>query len=124
MEEANLLTNYLFNRDAKASAISKYREAMEFMNVQLDSKEQKIWKLILQYPFLIHFFDAALAFKNPDSGIRLKIFTMLSILECEPEFAQYFLPKKFHFTYLIRIGITGILSIVKLIIGLILLSLI
>lgn len=119
--EAELICRYLVNKPLSAHAAVLYARASELHPVKLSSGEKKIWKRCLRYPFLIAFVDAALAFQDSASGIRKKLFLMLSVLESLPEYQDDFLPKSRGPFYLIYLLFKGCFAVLKLVTGQILL---
>ena len=62
-------------------------------------------------------YDAGIALVNPESLIRRKILIMLAILEASPLHCHKFLPAAYKKTRLFLIGAKAFLSIIKSVIG-------
>jgi hypothetical protein len=92
--EAIVFTQYLIGEEADSQSIKLYNKAQQKLNITLTSKEAKRLNFILKHNFVIGMIDGALALQNAESGIRKKIYTMFAILESNPKYAKYFLPKE------------------------------
>jgi hypothetical protein len=118
-KEAKAFTHYLLGEQADELTISLYLQAHNKLNIVLTEKENKQLGFILRHPILIGMIDGALALRNPDSGIRKKIYVLFAILEANPKYAKYFLPSGK--TTMLSIFASGIRAIWNTLTGLILL---
>lgn len=91
--EAKIFTRYLIGEEANARAIGLYISANQTLDVKLNAKEQKRLNYLLKHPGSIGMVDGALAFINPKSAVRMKIYVMFAVLESCPEYHHHFLPK-------------------------------
>src|SRR5437868_23870 len=91
--EADLLGRYLIRISPNNRIKLLYAKAMRAMNIQMDPMDQRLWNMIIHYPFTLRIIDGGLAVLRPNSAVRRKIYTMLAILETSPEYCDYFLPQ-------------------------------
>ena len=117
IREAEIFGRYLINQKINSTSCNLYIQAIEIHSLCCDGKEKKIEEFILRFPFWIGFVDAAFALTNKQSVFRKKIFVMLAILECIPEYTSYFLPKKHSFLYIFIIIGVAFRSIYRFILG-------
>jgi hypothetical protein len=120
-KEMKVLSEYLIRQDPGELLISLYQKAHGHLSIHLTAKEERIWRKCMNNRFILACTDAALAIKNPSSGIRKKIFLALSLLESSAAFHRYFLPQKRSIFFLLNIGVNGMMAVAKTIIGYILL---
>lgn len=111
--EAHIICHYLLGRPATAKVVELYQLALLKHPLSLNAKETVIWKKCMRHPILLSLTDAALAVKNPQSGIRKRIFACLAILEAQPEYARFFLPAPQGRAYLISLFFTGLWALIK-----------
>jgi|SRR5579884_564157 len=93
--EASMVTRYLIGVSPSRSVQDRYAAAMYALKIDLDQVEQKLWNLAVSSIAIMRLIDGGLALVRPESGIRRKIYTMLAILECSPDYTTYFLPRRF-----------------------------
>ncbi|MEI6815101.1 MAG: hypothetical protein WCL14_00725 [Bacteroidota bacterium] len=120
--EAQLFGKYILNKPPTPFVISLYQEAMVKTPIKLTDREKKLLDFMLRHPWSIKFLDAALAYKDRNSNIRHKMFIMLAICECQPDYVDQFLTKDepwFYLFYILWVGIRGIL---KAIVGILMLA--
>ena len=122
--EANIFGRYILKKQPNDYCIFLYEQAMQRLNISLDSKEKRILKFILKNIWSIGMIDASLAMFDRNSQIRKKIFVMLAILETSPDYCEYFIPNKASPLYIIYIYIMGCKAILKALAGRLLLKLI
>lgn len=111
--EAHIICRYLLGRPATAKVVELYQLALLKHPLSLNTKETALWQKCMRHPILLSLTDAALAVKDPQSGIRKRIFTCLAILETQPEYARLFLPAPRGKTYLITLFFTGLWALIK-----------
>ncbi|WP_299314533.1 hypothetical protein [uncultured Aquimarina sp.] len=120
--EANRITNYLISVPLEEQERNRYVQAMDHFDIQLKDYEIRLLSTMLKSKWRMSCIDAGLAIKDPNNAVRRKIFTMLAILEASPTYTKYFLSKHFSFLYFIKIGWIGLRSVVRAIIGIILIK--
>ena len=119
--EALIFGKYLIGSRIGEELCERYAAAVKAHQLECIGSDKKVENFILRYSFWIGFIDAALALRNKQSILRKKILVMFAILETVPEYNEYFLPKKYSFTDVLCVIASGIRSVYRLIIGMILL---
>ena len=117
--EAEKIGYYLLSIPIQNSEKNTYSEAMQQLEIPLSNYEKLLWKTMLKSKWRMACIDAGLALKEPANNVRRKIFTMLAILEASPNYSTYFFSRKFSFFYLFKIGLVGIRSVIRALVGLI-----
>jgi hypothetical protein len=84
---------------------------------KLDESEAKLLRFSLKHAWLLGCIDGGLVFVKPHSEVRRRIYTMLSILETTPDFAQSFLPTKRSWPYVFVVGWAGIHGVARAAVG-------
>lgn len=115
--EADVLGRYLIRIPPNNRVKLLYAKAMGTMNIQMDPVDQRVWNLIMHYPFTLRIIDSGLAVVRPNSAVRRKIYAMFAILEASPEYCEYFLPRRFGPLYAVNIVLTGARAVLAAIIG-------
>jgi hypothetical protein len=123
LTEADLLGRYLISIPPNNRVKLLYAKAMSTMNIQMDPVDQRLWNMILHYPFTLRIIDSGLAVRRPNSAVRRKIYTMLAILEASPEYCDYFLPQVFGPLYVVNVVFAGARAALAALIGLVVLRL-
>ena len=121
--EADLLGRYLIRIPPNHRVKLLYAKAMSTMNIQMEPVDQRLWNMIMHYPFTLRIIDSGLAVVRPNSAVRRKIYTMLSVLETSPEYCDYFLPQVFGLLYVVKVAFAGARAILAALIGLVVLKL-
>src|SRR5437879_5324658 len=121
--EADLLGRYLIRIPPNNRVKLLYAKAMTAINIEFDPIDQKLWHIMIQYPFTFKIIDSGLAVIRPNSAIRRKIYTMLAILETSPEYCDYFLPQLFGPLYMVNVAFAGARAALVALIGLVVLRL-
>jgi hypothetical protein len=116
-EEAELIGRYLMKITPNAVTQALYAQAVSQLNIDLNSGEEKLWRIAKRYPRTLRVIDGGLAIVNPQSSIRRKMYAMLAILEASPEHCDYFLPKRYPPAYAVRIAWSAIRSVFIAMIG-------
>jgi len=124
LEEAKIFGKYLIGMNINAAACDLYCQAIESRKLISDVKEKKIEIFIKRFPFWIACIDAVLAMTNKQSSFRKKLLVMLAVLESLPEYSSFFLPKKYSFFSFYKIFAVGVRSVLRFIIGYIIIHLI
>ncbi|MDY8138644.1 hypothetical protein [Aquimarina sp. 2201CG5-10] len=122
IQEANHITNYLVSESLLEDETDNYINAMKQLNLDLNPYESLLWKNMLRSKWRMACIDAGLALKDPGNIVRRKIFIMLAILEASPNYTKHFLSKDFSVFYLIKIAWIGFRSIVRAIVGIIMIK--
>ena len=112
--EVDILVRYLVGKAATPRVAVSYEHALQHVEVVFSKEEQRLWELCIDRPWIIPHVDAWLGFRYPGHPVRKKIFIMLSILETQPEYSDFFLPSRHSFIYLLNIGLTSIWAITKI----------
>jgi len=120
-KEAQVFTKYLVGKEVDSLSVELYIKANEKLNISLTDEENKRLRFMLRNPIMIGMVDGALSLRNPNSGIRKKIYLMLAILESHFAYADYFLPQERKGSYIFSIIGTGIRAVWNAITGSILL---
>ena len=115
--EAEIISLYLIGESPSEKEVGLYEEALMKKGITLNSKEEKLWQLLIRFPFLIGFIDGGLYFIDPTSNIRKKMYIMLAILEASTLHTKYFLSRDFSIFYLIKIMFSSIRGIYRGILG-------
>lgn len=112
-KEADKITRYLIDDSLNEKERGLYREAVNKLNASLDEREKRILALMLKNRFWMGMFDGGLAFLQPNSAIRYRIFIMLSILETSPAYTKHFLLQKHGWMYFIKISFQMVWAVIK-----------
>ncbi len=120
--EANRISAYLVSEPLLDKEYDLYCQAMEYFDLELSNYEQMLLSSMLTSTWKMACIDAGLALKDPGNVIRRKIFTMLSILEASPNYTSYFLSRKFHFLYFVKIAFVGCRSVGRALIGILIIK--
>ena len=121
--EAGLLGRYLIRIPPNNRVTLLYAKAMSTMDIQMEPVDQRLWNMIMHYPFTLRIIDSGLAVIRPNSAVRRKIYTMLAILETSPEYCDYFLPQAFGPLYVVNVAFAGARAALAALIGLVVLRL-
>jgi len=119
-QECLAIGEYLTGRPIPKALCKRYVDAngILFAADKEISAERVIVQFVRRHTWTLPYLDARLGLFQPDSLLRRKILLMTAILETTPEFTDAFLPERVsrHRLLLSVVGY-GILSVVKLIIG-------
>jgi hypothetical protein len=115
--EARIFSNYLLHKNPSEAATALYIKAMQANPGKLDDSEAKLLEFALKHAWLLSCIDGGLVFIKPHSEVRRRIYTMLSILETTPDFAQDFLPKQRAWWYAFVVGWAGVRGVVRAAVG-------
>lgn len=109
---------YLLNIDTvPKELVANYNLAIKNHNIEFSSYEQKIWERMLKSKFIFGLYDSGFALLKPESHIRKRIFIALAILECNHNFAHYFLNEKSPLKDFLKLTIQLPIAVFKAIIG-------
>ena len=96
VHEAQVLSRYLTGKEIPERAVGLYTDALSKLGLlDLGPEGNRLWKRMMQYPYIIGPIDSALALDQPHSPVRKRIYVMLAILETQPELSALFLPVPF-----------------------------
>jgi hypothetical protein len=122
-QEAITFGKYLLSGETPdEKSIALYEAAHQYKKIDVSTAEKKLFEFALKNRWAIGAIDGALAFKNPEHVIRKKLLVMSAVLECRPQYAELFIPKKRSFFYLFVFGWIGFRAICKAAFGRILLT--
>ena len=117
VDECDVLVHYLFGIPPTPRARASYYRALQNMPITFSDKQQSLWESCLKKNWLLAYVDAYLGFTQPTHPIRQKIFIMLAVLETQPEFSSFFLPKRGSFFDFVVVMAKGIHAVMKIFIG-------
>ena len=120
--EAITFGKYLLSGETPdEKSIALYEGAHQHKKIEAGEAAKKLLAFAVNNRWALGAIDGALAFKNPDHVIRRKLLVMSAVLECRPQYADLFIPKKRSFFYLIAFGWIGFRAVCKALFGRILL---
>ncbi len=120
--EAQILSNYLVGTQVDKKSLELYSGISKTTNHSMNESDLKIWNFLMKHPGFISSIDGALAFTNPKSSVRKKIFFMFAILECRPELSAKFMSSNFTGFYWVKFIWYGVHAVFTTIFGLFLLQ--
>ncbi len=115
--EARIFSKYLLHKKPSEKAVMLYTKAMQANPGKLDESEAKLLRFALRHAWLLGCIDGGLVLVRPHAEVRRRIYTMLSVLETTPEFAQDFLPKRREWPYIFVVGWAGVHGVVRAAVG-------
>ena len=119
-QEAQAISKYLVSKTCTEEMAQRYREAVTKLNATLSPAHEHIWSRMISSNIYMKLVDGGLALSAPQSPLRKRIFIMLTLLECSPEYTEYFLPQQRSIWYLIPLGFRAAMSAVYGLAGLVL----
>lgn len=120
--EAKKITRYLLSESVGEEEQHSYVQAMCQLDLNLNDYQTMLWESMLKSSWRMACIDAGLALKDPGNVVRRKIFTMLAILEASPKYTKFFLSDHFSFLYYFKLGFIGCRSIVRAIVGILIIK--
>src|SRR5438105_2145896 len=93
-QEATLLTHYLAGMSPTQELVSLYARATQKLTSATHPKQASIWQFCGRHAWALPLVDAALAHGDRYHPVRQRIFTMLAIMETQPEYNSFFLPRQ------------------------------
>lgn len=123
-QEADILGTYLLKQSPNSLVKTLYAKAIQKASAPVHINDQKLLKFILRQNWSIGLVDSGLAFMNPSSEVRRRIYIMFAILESMPDYYDRYLPKHRAKFYLFVIAFTGIQAVIKALIGSVLIKII
>jgi hypothetical protein len=121
--EVDALSHYLVGQPCRAEVAADYALAVSKLNIILTEQQAATYQKMLRSSLYMRAIDGGLAFTNPQSLLRKRIFTMLCLLEATPHYTQYFLPQKRSWLYFFGIGFKVAYAFFTAIIGVIIIKL-
>lgn len=118
--QAGTFARYLIGHMPHAHAIILFTEAMADVSAPISTHDKKLLAFILKHPWAIGPIDGALALLRPQSEVRRRIYIMFSILEARPEYTEHFLPRRSTWWSWLFMMYTGVIAVLKTIIGIVL----
>jgi hypothetical protein len=106
-QEAEIFGAYFLKEKPTAFVVDLYKQGNEKLKLEVSGKDERILKFILRNRWSVGMMDSGLVFINPHSTVRRKMFIMLAILECQPEYIDLFFTKnqpKIYFFYILWVG--------------------
>jgi len=116
-QEAATLTFYLTNKAPTTKVVVLYDQALQQTPVETDQKQQKLWAFCMKHTWALGFIDAGLALTVPYHPIRKRLFIMLAILETQPAYNSYFLPRKRSKLHVFNIAFLMMNAVLKVVVG-------
>lgn len=121
--QAVIFTKYLIKKEPDSQSITLYSQAIAHQT-ELSYRDAKLLKFVQKHPFWIGCIDGGLAFVNPHSEVRRRIYIMFAILESQPLFWRNFLPIKRSWWYLFFILFTGLRAVIRAAAGIVMVKII
>lgn len=124
-QEAITFGKYLLSgENPDERSIALYEAAHQHKKIEVSAAEKKLFEFALRNRWALGAIDGALAFKNPEHVIRRKLLVMSAVLECRPQYADLFIPKKRSLFYIVAFGWIGFRAVCKAVCGRVLLMLV
>lgn len=115
--QAQVFSNYLVKRSASSHSTKVYKTILQASPAQASSTGVGLLDYALKHPHALPYLDAYLGFFKPTAELRRRVYIMLAVLESEPDYWDYFLPKKRGSLYLMSVGLIGLRSVFRLLAG-------
>lgn len=122
--EAILFCKYLVGQKPSADIIERYQHFIAVNKQVATPRDNQVLAFAIKHPRAIPLLDNALAFIQPSSELRRRIYTMFTILEASPQYAPQFLPIKRSPLYILGLIWSGSTAVVQMCGGIILLKVI
>ena len=120
--EAILFCKYLVSQKPSADIIERYQHFIAVNKQVATPRDIMVLAFAVKHPHTIPLLDNALAFTQPSSELRRRIYTMFTILETSPQYAPQFLPIKRSPLYILSLIWSGGIAVVQMCGGVILLK--
>jgi len=117
--EAQALSQYLVGRTCSDEMALRYSDTLTKLNASLSPGQEKTWSKMISSSIYMKLVDGGLALSAPQSPLRKRIFIMLTLLECSPDYTESFLPQQRSMWYLIPLGFRAAMSAVYGVAGLV-----
>lgn len=122
--EAEIYGRYLIRKPLAPLVSELYSKSMASQTIAVSPQDKALLEFIRRHPWSIGLIDAGLSLVNPNSEVRRRLYTIFSILEAIPEYAEDFLPRKEPPLYMAVIVLIGIRGAAKTVAGSILVKII
>lgn len=122
--EAEIFGRYLLGVSPNHTVKNLYIRAIQATSPTITAGDKKLLRFVLKNNWSIGLVDSGLAFLNPGSELRRRLYTLLAVLESDPEYADHFLTKKRNPIYLIIVLLSGVRAVIKTICGSLLIKII
>ena len=90
-EDCKLIARYLLDDDPAPELVERYRAGCNSMLASSDPTKDRSWSWVRTHPWSLPFMDAAAAWLEPSSPVRLRIYLMAALLEATPAHSAFFL---------------------------------
>lgn len=123
--EAQLFGRYFAGIYPVPLAAQLYVKAMSARpDVVISARDTRLLAFAITHPWSIGLLDAGLTLLNPSSEVKRRLYTMFSIMEAMPMYADDFLPQKRTGLFVLGIAVRGVIGITKTVAGAILVKVI
>lgn len=112
-----LYCRYITGLEADAHSVNLFAHAIAQHKADLTTSEAALLQVMLQYPRSIPFIDAALGLFYAEHILRKRMIVAFAILETNPAYYSFFQPRQYSPLYILRLGIMGVLQVIKALIG-------
>lgn len=122
-KEAVLFSRYLVGEVIPDDLVKRYIDAnLILYSGKHPVEETAVLRFAVRFPSSIPFLDGASAFKMKGSLLRGKILILISILEADTRYTQYFIPPEVPIPlFLLKGFLLGVTGVLKILAGLFLL---
>jgi len=122
--QALIFGRYLLKKVPSKKSQDLYVHIIQASDVAITAKELRLLSFTVRHPRLVGFIDSGLAISGSMSEVRRRIYVMLAVLECQPEYADKFLAKDQPWWYVFYILYVGLRSAIKATLGFILVKMV
>ena len=110
--EAQAISRYLVGKTCNEEMAGRYQDAVNKLHAIFTPEQEQTWRKMVASRIYMKLMDGGLALASPQSPLRKRIFIMLALLECSPDFTEFFLPQPRSIWYLIPLGFRAVMSAV------------
>ncbi|MBI2271389.1 MAG: hypothetical protein HYU69_13680 [Bacteroidetes bacterium] len=122
--EAEIFGRYLLGLSPNNTVKKLYAHAIQSTNPICAVADRKLLTFALKNNWSIGLIDSGLAFLEPGSELRRRLYILFAIMESTPEYADHFLTRKRNPVYLIIVLLSGIRAVIKTTFGSLLIKII
>lgn len=117
--EAKRFSSYLIGVTPDDVVVARYVEAIlpGLDRAQISKRDERLLVLTTRFPWLIGSIDGGLALLDPTSEVRRRILVMFALLEANPAYTRYFLPRKRSPFYAVVVLLLGIRASYRALLG-------
>jgi hypothetical protein len=119
-QQATVFGIYFLNQMPHQPVIDLYVKLVCPKDMTADPTEQKLLIFAVRHPWSISFLDGGLVFTRPHAELRRRLYVLLAILESDPAYWDYFLPRQRSPLYALWIGLVGIRAVCTAMVGIVL----